>query len=361
MKVLIVFNHPAPYKVSIFNELAKYVDLTVIFERTKAKDRPDDFYINNNYNFNVIFLKDGYIGNEGSLSCGVKKYIKEHFREYDHIVMNGYSHVAEIKAINYLHRHHIRFSLLINGGIARNKEFFLKRRYKSKLISYADFYMSPSLNSDDYLTFYRANKDRIYRYPYSNLSEKELFKPLLDKSELRKELGLPLDKKIYINASQFIERKNNMQLLSLFKDRDDFLLLIGDGKELDKYQAFIKDNNMSNVLIVPFQKKDRLFKYLQASDVFISLAKWDIFGHTTVEALANHLPVIASKNINSALEYVKDGYNGYVVDLENDQSIRDAIDNSKNINPKNCTESIKNNTFENCGKVLYDILAKENM
>ena len=44
MRVLIIFNHPAPYKVNAFNELAKYVDLTVIFERTKAKDRPDSFY-----------------------------------------------------------------------------------------------------------------------------------------------------------------------------------------------------------------------------------------------------------------------------------------------------------------------------
>ena len=33
MRVLIIFNHPAPYKVSVFNELAKYVDLTVLFER----------------------------------------------------------------------------------------------------------------------------------------------------------------------------------------------------------------------------------------------------------------------------------------------------------------------------------------
>ena len=31
MKILIVFNHPAPYKVRGFNELAKYVDLDVIF------------------------------------------------------------------------------------------------------------------------------------------------------------------------------------------------------------------------------------------------------------------------------------------------------------------------------------------
>ena len=83
MKVLIVFNHPAPYKVLIFNELCKYVDLTVLFERNKAKNRPDEFYSMNKYDFKSITLTDSYIGNEGSLSNNVKKYIKEHHEEFD--------------------------------------------------------------------------------------------------------------------------------------------------------------------------------------------------------------------------------------------------------------------------------------
>ena len=58
MKTLFVFNHPAPYKVHVFNELAKLTDIRVIFERKKAKDRPDSFYADNEYNFPVIFLKN---------------------------------------------------------------------------------------------------------------------------------------------------------------------------------------------------------------------------------------------------------------------------------------------------------------
>ena len=55
MKVLFVFNHPAPYKVKYFNKLAKHVDLTVIFERKAAKDRNPRFYAGNVYNFKHIF------------------------------------------------------------------------------------------------------------------------------------------------------------------------------------------------------------------------------------------------------------------------------------------------------------------
>ena len=60
MKVLIVFNHPAPYKVKLFNELSKKLDLFVIFERKYAKDRPTNFYSEKNFEFNNIVYDNGY-------------------------------------------------------------------------------------------------------------------------------------------------------------------------------------------------------------------------------------------------------------------------------------------------------------
>ena len=59
MKTLFVFNHPAPYKVNVFNKLSPLTDIQVIFERKKAKDRPTSFYAGNDYKFPVIFLKYG--------------------------------------------------------------------------------------------------------------------------------------------------------------------------------------------------------------------------------------------------------------------------------------------------------------
>lgn len=360
MKVLVVFNHPAPYKVHIFNELAKYVDLTVLFERNKAKDRPDAFYVANNYKFECITLSSGYIGNEGSISNKVRKYIKKNHQKFDQIVMNGYSHLAEIKAINYMHKHDIKFSLLINGGVAREKEFILRRKLKESLISKADFYMSPSKKSDEYLIEYKANKDRIYRYPYSNLSTKEIKYTKVDKNRTRKAYGLPTDKLIFVNSSQFIDRKNNLKLLSLFKDRDEFLLLVGEGPEEAKYHKYIKENNMTNVMIMPFKKKDELFKILKVCDVYITLAKKDIFGHTTLEALANGLPVISSDKVMSSLEYIKNDENGYIVSLDNDEQIKMAIEKAPKLSKEAALESVKDNTFEACGKRIAEILIEEN-
>ena len=360
MKVLIVFNHPAPYKVHIFNEIAKYVDLTVIFERTKASDRPDEFYSANRYNFECIFLTDHYIGNEGTTSNKVKDYIKKYHKSFDEIIMNGYSHSAEIKAIRYMKKHDIPFTLLINGGVIHSKEIFIKKLIKSSLIKTANWYMSPSKKSNEYLMYYGAKKEQIYNYPYSNFSEKEINAGEVDVKKIREKYNLPLNKKIFINPSQFIDRKNNLQLLEMFVNREEHLLLVGKGPEEEKYHDFINKHQMNNVTILPFLKKDELFELLKSVDAFITLAKEDIFGHTTLEALANGLPVISSNKVISSLEYIKDGYNGYIVDLNNKEEIKNAIDNIFSIKKENTYESVKNNTFEACGKAIYQILKEKN-
>ena len=355
MRVLIIFNHPAPYKVNAFNELAKFVDLTVLFERTKAKDRPDSFYSSNDYKFNYFFLKDGYFGREGSLSNNVKKYIKNHHQEYDVILMNGYSHLAELKAIKYMSKHKIKFGLLINGGVIK-KESYFKRKYKTSYISKASYYLSPSQASNEYLKYYGAINP-IYNYPYCNIFSGEIVIPSIEeRTRIRNKFHLPLDKNIFINASQFIDRKNNIELMSLFKDREDHLVLVGDGPLKGKYQKFIIDNNLNNVHLISFLNKKDLFKLYRASDVHISLSKQDIFGHTILEALSCSLPVVASKNIVSALEYISNDKNGYVVDINDIEGIKSSMSKALKLDKDKIRDSITNNTFEKSAEAIYKIL-----
>ena len=127
MKIFFAFNHPAPYKVRTFNALAKQLDIFVIFERKKAKNRPDSFYNCNQYDFNHVFLKRGSFGDEQSNTGELKKYLKEHHSKYDIIVMNGYSTLTEMRTIRYLIKNKIPYVLQINGGVIR-KENALKKK-----------------------------------------------------------------------------------------------------------------------------------------------------------------------------------------------------------------------------------------
>lgn len=357
MKILWVFNHPAPYKVRVFNELAKHLDLDVFFERTKAKNRPDNFYYVNEYNFSVHFGKKGYFGNENCCSSELKKYIANNYKKYDLIIMNGFSKISEIKAIRYMNKKHIGFAFYINGGIA-HKESGFKRRFKRKLLKNVQYAFSPAIEADSYLKQYLPDDCHIYHYPYSTILDKEVIPYPLDSKEkrlIREEYNLPLDKRIFVNSSQFIERKNNIQLMTIFKDVDAHLLLIGSGELENEYKRYIQDNNFKNVTLMPFKAKDELLKILRGCDFHITLSKEDIYGHTINEAFANGLPVIASNKIIGAKHLIIENENGYLVSLDDEEQIKTAISKIDVNMAEVAIKTAKENTIEKSIEVHLNI------
>ena len=357
MKTLFVFNHPAPYKVHVFNKLAELTDIHVIFERRKAKDRPDSFYHDNQYNFPAIFLKKGSFANENTYTRELKRFIKDHNEEYNLIVMNGYSTIAEMRAIRYMIKHSIPYVLQINGGIIK-KDNPIKAKLKRYYISHAVKYFSPCTEADKYLIHYGAREEDIFHYPYGNYFESEIIKAPLSKEEkmkIRKKWNLP-EGPLFVNASQFIERKNNMELINIFKDRKESLLLIGAGKEKEMYLNQIEHKHLSNVTILDFQKKSDLFEILRACDYFITLSTEDIFGHTTLEAMANGLPVISSNRVISSLDIIKNGVNGFLVDIKNKDEIISAINKVNSDMSKEAIETAKKNTIEKSAETLFSLL-----
>ena len=359
MKTLFVFNHPAPYKVHTFNQLAKLTDIQVIFERKSAKDRPASFYAKNEYNFPVFFLKYGGFAKENSFSGELKKYIKKHYDDYDLIVMNGYKQIAEMRAIHYMIKHHIPYVLQINGGVAKNDRGW-KKKLKTYFISNADYYLSPCPDADEYLIHYGADPKKIIHYPYSNYFNKEVIKKPLSKEEketIRKKYNLPSGP-LFVNASQFIERKNNIQLIDIFKNRKETLLLIGAGEEKGKYERIIKQNNIKNIILMDFKPKKELFEIIRAADCFITLSHEDIFGHTTLEAMANGVPVISSNKVVSSRAIIENGKNGYLVNLEDSANIVKAINNWRLLSPEAAIETSKKNTIEASAAAIKKALEK---
>ena len=362
MKVLIVFNHPAPYKVRLFNELSKDIDLDVIFEKRRNANRPKEYYTETEYKFNAMFLTGidlkGFEG-ENSFSFKVKNYIKKHHNEYDLIIMNGYSNFPEMFAIDYMIKHKIPYVLYVNGGVIKRDGKF-RAKLKKRYVSHADSYFSPSEETNKYLQYYGANKDRIYTYNYSTITDKDVLeKPLTkeEKDSYRKKYNLP-DGKLFVSASQFIERKNILFLLECFKGLNENLLLIGCGPLKEAYETYIKENNMHNVFIRDFMKRDELLDLFNGCDCFITLSKEDIYGHTINEAMAKGLPVISSSNVVAAHKLIKNNKNGFIVSLCEKESIIECIHNIKELSPMESLISARENTLEVMAKDHVEILKR---
>lgn len=364
-KVLIVFNHPAPYKVKLFNELAKTLDLTVIFERDKAKDRNKSFYDSKQYNFKTVKVKGLKLGNENFVSNGIVKHLKKN--RYDLIIMNGYSKFAEMKTIRYLKHHKIPYVLYINGGIIKENESKFKKNLKTKYVSGAAYYLSPDENSNQYLVYYGANKDKIFNYSYSTIYKREVLPNPFSNDEkriMRQEASIS-DAKIFVSCGQLIQRKNYLELIKIWKELDSSygLFIIGDGKQKHEIQKYIDDNHLSNVHLLGYMKRSEMFNFYHLSDAFVFPSDEDIYGHVINEALSQGLPVVSTPNVNASRKLIKNGYNGYIVEKLHSKQFLDAIENTlKNDMSKNAIATAYENTIEIMAeehiKILEEIMGK---
>lgn len=345
-KILIVFNHPAPYKVRLFNELSKVFDLHVIFERKSASDRDKKFYFEEDYKFKTHDIKGIRLGRENILSSGVKKHLKHN--TYDLVIMNGYSTFAEMKAINYLKRHKIPYVFYINGGTIREKEGLLKKVIKTHYIKGAKMYFSPDEESNKYLVYYGADKNKIQNYPYSTIYENEIAKENVNKVELRKKLGLNFDK-VFVSSGQLIERKNYVSLVKewISFPKDNALVLIGDGKERKQIESIIKENKLDNVILKGFLPREEMFEYFKASDAFLFPSHEDIYGHVINEALSQGIPVVSTNKVNSAVKLIKPNQNGELLDSLTGVSLKLAIEKVTERSLFNaCINTANENTVE---------------
>ena len=113
------------------------------------------------------------------------------------------------------------------------------------------------------------------------------------KASLRKELGLPPYKLVYLVLGSLRDRKNNALIIGALKklNQDNIsLVFVGNGPEEDMLKA--KAADLKNVIFAGLTKTP--IKYLQASDVLVSASLAEGLPNTVLEALSCGLPCILS-------------------------------------------------------------------
>lgn len=315
--VLFITNIPAPYRIDFYNELGKEVDLTVLFEAKGASDQGIRFNYNMETisNFKAVFLSEGNIC-EKKINWEIVRFLRKN--KFNEIVVTSYSYYTEMIGLIYLKLHRIPYFMETDGGMIR-KESGIKRRYKRFLISGAKGYFSPSKSSDDYLAFYGAKRDKIYRYPFTSLKKGDILPQLLtadEKRNYKNQLGIH-ETFMILGVGQFIHRKGWDVLLRATEklDREIGVYIVG-GEPTEEYLKIQKDYGLTNVHFEGFKTKEELKKFFMAADVFVLPTREDIWGLVINEAMAYGLPIITTDACVAGIQLVEDGENGYIVPRE---------------------------------------------
>ena len=365
--MLYLTNIPSPYRIDFFNELGKLCDLTVLFERSTAKNRENEWLENRKFDFNAVFLKGISIGNENALCCSVRRWLSKD--KFDIIIVGGYSTPTGMLAILTLNRRRIPFVLNSDGGFVK-QDAGIRARMKHYFIRSAKWWLSSSKSTSEYFAHYGADPSRIFIYPFSSLYKRDIKvvpSSEAEKAQLRKKLGIK-GEKVVIGVGQFIHRKGFDTAIEAWTDMPEknTLLIVGSGPEEEKYRETINTKGLKNVKIVDFQSKESLKQYYRASDVFIMPTREDIWGLVVNEAMAQGLPIISTDAALSACELVLNGVNGYLIFPDDQKALSDKlygiIDDDQMIfmMGKESIKIISNYTIENMAKAHIEILEKIN-
>lgn len=325
MKVLFMTNVPSPYRVDFFNELGKYVDLTVVFEKGTSDERDDSWKKYRFDNFKGIVLKGISINTDTALCCSVISYLKKGL--YDYVFCSNISSPTGMIAMQYMKLRGIPFIIESDGGFAKNGKG-LKEWIKKYFISKASMWLSTSDELDNYFLTYGAKKEKIYRYPFTSVKDKEVMSfplSLEEKRKIKEALGIS-EEKMILAVGQFIPRKGFDILLNSASQLDDSMgVYFVGGQVTEEYQELVEKNNLRNIHFEGFKVKDELKKYFMAADLFVLPTREDIWGLVINEAMAYGLPVITTNRCIAGLEMVVNKKNGYLVDVEDVQGLADAI------------------------------------
>ncbi len=122
-----------------------------------------------------------------------------------------------------------------------------------------------------------------------------------NRKEIREKLGVKNQEILIGNVGRMELVKNQIYLLKILKEiivenNNVKLLLIGDGKDKNNLHQYMMLNNLENNVIF-LGKVNDVYRYYSAMDIFCFPSLYEGFGIVLLEAQANGLICLASKNV----------------------------------------------------------------
>ena len=223
---------------------------------------------------------------------------------------------------------------VLNGDVLWKKEdidIYTKLRTKWG-IRKADLVTGESEELMNACVKHGANKNKVHVMKNWGVNF-ELFNCNGSKIEIRRKLGLPENSKIILSPRNTAPHYNLDKVLKTIpkvvsKVKNVYFIFIWHGHDKDKERE-LKDlasrlGVQKAIIIVGFVNHDKVALYHKASEVMVSVSRYDSGPMALQEAMAcGDVPVIS--NLPSVREWITDGWNGILVDPNNVNQIADSI------------------------------------
>lgn len=183
---------------------------------------------------------------------------------------------------------------------------------------------------------------------------------ILDKSEVRKELGIRPDEKVLIFVGRTTEAKGIDELLKAFENlckKHDNLRLVIAG-EVFRFNEFSKltRRSASRITYTGLIPKDLLNKWYAAADIGVIPSFTEQCSYTGMEMMARGLLIVTTDG-NGLTDMFRDGYNAIVAEIKPQLSdnFEKVLDSALGLDEAKRQEICRN--AKNCVQAQYSLAA----
>ena len=320
MRIAIVTNIPAPYRLPVYALLADMpeVELCVFFFCGREPDRQWDLP---DGNFKRIFLHERFVNFRGRF-IHANPDIWSELRTFcpDVVVTTGFNPTHLLAYVyTLLHRaHHVAMT---DGTLQSEQKLYVLHRLVRKVV-YAGT-----------RAFIGASDGAFALYRSYGINPAHLFKSHLCANNAAFFSAPSIEKKYdFIFCSRFVDIKNPLFAIKVASGvaralgRRTSILFVGAGEMEHAMRAAVATAaGHVDGIFAGFARQEDLPSHYGAARIFLFPTLWDPWGVVANEACAAGVPVIATSVAGSSGELVRDGDNGFILPLDVDKWIDASV------------------------------------
>ena len=333
--LVVVETHPIQYKAPLFRRMAEdpRFDLMVLFAMI-----PDS--AQQGAGFGVAFewdvpLLDGYRyevlenrAKEPSVYCFGGCDTPEIFQKLrelkpDAVLVNGWVVKTCLQTLWACRRLGIPCMVRGEANLLRPRAWW-RHLIHDLLLPHYSAYLAIGSASRDFYRFHHRPDKQIFKAPYAvdnDVFAEQARKRDEVRSSLREELGIPVEKTVFLFVGKLEEKKHPLDLLhavnqlSVEERSRVHLLVAGDGELLSDCRGFAEANSLP-VTFAGFINQSKLPEVYAAADVFVLPSDaGETWGLVVNEAMASGRPAIVSRAVGCCQDLIIEGETGYAFDV----------------------------------------------
>ena len=365
MKIFYLSDCLCPYRTQWMNLLSTHYDVYAYFFDLSQETRDDKWLASVKNDFKKFSVNSTVIFGV-RFSSEIFKVLRQN--NFDIYIIDGYASLVQVQVIHWLAKRNKTVFVNVDGIDIWKKESVsgkLKGIIKSGIYRSGANFICGSEIARDRIIKSGAKKEKVFRHPFTSIYQSDIitFEDKIRLQAVYKEKINAKGKKVALAVGRFIPLKRHADLIKAWQSIGDdcVLYIIGSGELKSAYEKLVAGLSIKNIIILDHMSREALDEYYTAADLFVHTSSTEAWGLVFNEAMAKGCPVISTNHCVGGVELIKNGENGYTVEVGNigdlHQRILEILSNGelRTKMMKKSIETIKPYTYENMVKTHIEI------